>query len=92
MSLDIILISIYSYLEGKMVNGKYKKLDFKIPVEAVDYIECSEFVVSQIEDIIKDSIQAGKNKIIIQFPIVYIDSFLVLSPLQLIINANTICL
>jgi len=47
------------------VNNEYAKLDFKIPVESPDYLACSDFVVRQIEAIVKDSIQLGKNKIII---------------------------
>jgi len=47
------------------VNNEYVKLDFKIPVESSDYLACSDFVVSQIEAIVNDSIQLGKNKIII---------------------------
>jgi hypothetical protein len=47
------------------MHAEYKKLDFKIPVESSDYSMCSDFVVDQIESIVKDSIQAGKNKIII---------------------------
>ena len=44
---------------------EYAKLDFKIPVESSDYLTCSDFVVRQIEAIVNDAIQAGKNKIII---------------------------
>jgi len=47
------------------VNSEYAKLDFKIPVESPDYLACSDFVVSQIEAIVNDSIQLNKNKIII---------------------------
>ena len=47
------------------MNNEYAKLDFKIPVESPDYLACSDFVVRQIEAIVKDSIQLGKNKIII---------------------------
>jgi len=47
------------------MNREYEKLDFKKPIESKDYQACSDFVVGQIESIIKDSIQAGKNKIII---------------------------
>jgi hypothetical protein len=41
----------------------YKKLDFKIPVESSDYLDCSDFVVMQIESIINDAMDLGKNKI-----------------------------
>ena len=47
------------------MNEEYTKLDFKIPVESSDYLVCSDYVVSQIEAIVRDSIQIGKNKIII---------------------------
>jgi hypothetical protein len=47
------------------LNEKYAKLDFKIPVESDDYAVCSDFVVSQIEAIVNDSIRAGMNKIVI---------------------------
>ena len=47
------------------MNSEYAKLDFKIPVESPDYLACSDFVVSQIEAIVNDSIQLNKNKIII---------------------------
>ncbi|MCL2205544.1 MAG: hypothetical protein FWB82_03380 [Treponema sp.] len=50
---------------GQSVNGDYAKLDFKIPVESSDYLICSDFVIGQIEAVIKESIQTGKNKIII---------------------------
>lgn len=43
-----------------------KVADLKIPVEANDYQECSEFVRKQIEEIISDSIKNGTNKILIQ--------------------------
>jgi len=38
---------------------------FKIPKEAEDYAECSRFVTGAIESIIKDAIEAGNNKILI---------------------------
>jgi len=47
------------------VNNEYTQLDFKIPVESADYLACSDFVLSQIEAIVNDSIQLGKNKIMI---------------------------
>jgi len=47
------------------VNNEYAQLDFKMPVESADYLACSDFVLSQIEAIVNDSIQLGKNKIII---------------------------
>ena len=47
------------------MNNKYAKLDFKVPVESSDYLACSDFVVNQIEAVVRDSIKMGKNKIII---------------------------
>jgi len=47
------------------VSIEYSKLDFKIPIESPDYLNCSDYVISQIEAIIDDSIHSGKNKIII---------------------------
>ena len=47
------------------MNTKYEKLDFKIPIESSDYLDCSDFVVRQIESIINGAIQQEKNKIII---------------------------
>jgi hypothetical protein len=44
---------------------KYEYINFKIPKESPDYQECSDFVVSAISGIIKNSIEIGANKIII---------------------------
>ncbi|MGC8539235.1 MAG: restriction endonuclease [Phycisphaerae bacterium] len=44
---------------------EYDDLDFKIPVEAKDYPECSQFVTDTIGAIIKDAIDQKHNKIII---------------------------
>jgi len=43
----------------------YENQTFKIPKEADDYLECSAFVTTSIESIIKDAIDAGENKIVI---------------------------
>lgn len=48
-----------------MINKDYNKLKFKIPKESEDYTECSSFVVSQIEAIIKNAIDNKNNKIMI---------------------------
>jgi hypothetical protein len=48
-----------------MDNIEYNKLDFKIPIESSDYLECSDFVVNQIESIIQNAMDLGKNKIMI---------------------------
>jgi hypothetical protein len=44
---------------------EYNELDLKIPQESEDYLECSEFVTSSIESIIREAITTGKNRIII---------------------------
>lgn len=44
---------------------RYEKLNFKIPKESDDYYKCSTFVIKSIEAIIRDSIEKGENKIII---------------------------
>lgn len=44
---------------------KYLKLNFKIPKESEDYLECSEFVVNSINEIIRVAITNRRNKIII---------------------------
>jgi hypothetical protein len=44
---------------------EYRELTFKVPQESPDYPECSEFVTTQIEAILRDVLAAGKNKIII---------------------------
>ena len=44
---------------------EYRELTFKVPQESPDYPECSEFVIAQIEAILRDVLAAGKNKIII---------------------------
>jgi hypothetical protein len=44
---------------------KYKELEFKIPEQGEDYDECSCFVISAIEEIMKVAIDSGRNKIII---------------------------
>lgn len=43
----------------------YELLDFKIPLQTVDYDTCSRFVIASIEAIISEAIHARKNKIII---------------------------
>jgi hypothetical protein len=44
---------------------KYEELPFKVPQQCEDYDECSSFVATSIESIMKDAIQAGRNKIVI---------------------------
>ncbi len=44
---------------------QYEDITFKIPVQCEDYDECSEFVTTAIASIIKEAVDAGKNKIII---------------------------
>jgi hypothetical protein len=43
----------------------YQDLNFKIPEQSDDYDECSAFVTTSIEDIMKEAIETGRNKIII---------------------------
>ena len=43
----------------------YEELDFKKPIEAEDYKECSEFIVTSIEIIMGEAMDSGQNKIII---------------------------
>jgi hypothetical protein len=43
----------------------YGAQTFKIPQESPDYAECSRFVTTTIESIIKDAIEGGRNKIFI---------------------------
>lgn len=43
----------------------YESQPFKIPKQSADYADCSRFVTSSIESIIKDAIAAGRNKIVI---------------------------
>jgi hypothetical protein len=47
------------------MNDEYNNLDFKIPVELPDYLECSEYVITQIKAIVNDAMESGRNKIII---------------------------
>ncbi len=44
---------------------EYADLDFKVPVESADYADCSEFVIRQIELIMKEAIESRRNKIVI---------------------------
>lgn len=43
----------------------YESHDLKEPLESDDYPECSEFVVTSIESIMKDAMDTGRNKIVI---------------------------
>jgi len=47
------------------MNDEYNKLDFKIPIESTDYLDCSEYVITQIEAIINSAMESDRNKIII---------------------------
>src|SRR6266571_98289 len=44
---------------------KYDDLDFKVPKQCADYDDCSAFVITSIEKIMKEAIDSKKNKIII---------------------------
>jgi hypothetical protein len=48
-----------------MLSSKYESLNFKIPREAGDYGECSDFAIKAIEDIVGAAIKGGQNKIVI---------------------------
>ena len=43
----------------------YEDFLFKVPVESSDYRENSDFVIQQIESIIKEAIDSQRNKIFI---------------------------
>jgi len=43
----------------------YEELTFKIPQQCGDYDECSTFVTTSIDSIMKEAIRAGRNRIII---------------------------
>jgi len=43
----------------------YELQDLKIPVQAPDYYDCSEFVIRSVEMIINEAISRGSNKIVI---------------------------
>jgi hypothetical protein len=44
---------------------RYEELEFKVPKQCDDYDECSSFVTTAIESIMKEAIENGNNKIII---------------------------
>ena len=41
---------------------EYQELTFKIPEESSDYAECSEFVIAQIDAILRNALAAGKTR------------------------------
>lgn len=43
----------------------YDSQPFKIPNQSADYVECSRFVTTSIDSIIKEAIEKGRNKIVI---------------------------
>ncbi len=43
----------------------YDDLEFKIPEQCQDYDECSAFVITSVDEMMKTAIDSGKNKIII---------------------------
>ena len=45
--------------------AKYDNLNFKIPQEAADYAECSDFAIAAIQAIMEGAIKSGNNKILI---------------------------
>lgn len=44
---------------------KYEDLNLKKPKESEDYKQCSKFVVDSVEGIMKDAMDSGRNKIVI---------------------------
>ena len=58
-------VKINQFLNGDRKSMKYDELTFKIPNQCYDYKECSEFVITAIESIMKSAIESGQNKIII---------------------------
>ena len=44
---------------------EYTTLNFKIPQEASDYAECSDFAIAAIRAIMEEAIKTGNNKILI---------------------------
>lgn len=48
-----------------MATQKYEDFKFKIPVESDDYQECSDFVVEAVESIVQQTMNEGRNRIII---------------------------
>lgn len=44
---------------------KYEELNLKKPIESNDYEDCSNFIINSIESIIKEAMNTGRNKIII---------------------------
>lgn len=44
---------------------RYRKLNFKIPIESADYHIASEFVIKSIEEIVENAIKKGENKIVL---------------------------
>ncbi|MBU4270835.1 MAG: restriction endonuclease [Planctomycetes bacterium] len=44
---------------------EYHELTFKVPQESADYPDCSDFVVTQIEAILRKVLDSGQNKIVI---------------------------
>lgn len=54
-----------NFLNRIKTNMSYKTQKFKIPVESEDYKEASDYAIKSIEAIIKNAIEKGENKIII---------------------------
>jgi hypothetical protein len=44
---------------------EYHTLDFKIPEEASDYAECSDFAIAAIRAIMEEAVKTGNNRILI---------------------------
>jgi hypothetical protein len=51
--------------DGRTEIMDYDGLELKIPEQCKDYDDCSAFVTASVESIMKDAIEAGRNKIVI---------------------------
>jgi hypothetical protein len=65
----VALIYVLVRYTLNMTKGKqllsYPDVDLKIPEESDDYPECSEFLVKSIDKIMRDAMDTGRNKIVI---------------------------
>jgi hypothetical protein len=51
--------------DGKTRTMKYDGLEFKIPKQCSDYDDCSAFVTTSIKNIMKEAVESGRNRIVI---------------------------
>jgi hypothetical protein len=45
--------------------SRYEEVEFKMPMESDDYAECSAYVVSSIQEIMRAAIDEGRNRIVL---------------------------